>query len=190
MRLFAVIVGCVLAVGVVGAAYAASSFWNETTCVGHTDYIGTEADCIVEHRADAQEAFAWAFSPLAPFEAEVLWVHDGDTLNVDRHGAREAIRLYGVLAPEKRKAGGAEAAQALVDLIGDAETVTVIPCFEIKKRNPGKGVEFETRTHGRLVAQIVVDGENVNEALIDRGYTNAGDGAGKTYKPCLPEEVE
>ena len=130
------------------------------------------------------------FNLTDPFTATLLWVHDGDTLNVDRYGAREAIRLHNVSAEELGKAGGDSAKRALEDLVGEpGNTLRVLPCYQFKAREPGKGVIFETRAQGRLVAQVFVDGASVNDAMVAAGYSGDGIGADKDFGECRPAKA-
>lgn len=75
---------------------------------------------------------------------------DGDTLKC-ASGLR--VRLWGVSAPEKREPGGAEAAQALDDLVG-ARDLACIPL----------GFSFD-----RVVARCWPLGKDVGEAMIRSG---------------------
>ncbi|MEW6755600.1 MAG: hypothetical protein AB1505_32175 [Candidatus Latescibacterota bacterium] len=53
----------------------------------------------------------------ADWNGLVLDVLDGDTMVLSRAGGERRVRLYGVDAPEKAQAAGAEAGQARVDSI-------------------------------------------------------------------------
>ena len=74
-------------------------------------------------------------------------VIDGDTFTLN---SGETIRLANVDAPEKGKPNAAKAREELNRLIG-GKTIT----YDIKARD----------TYGRLVAEVWVDGNNVNNEM-------------------------
>ena len=103
------------------------------------------------------------------YRAIVVSVYDGDTIRVDWDlGAsiwmrNEPIRLYGINAPEVR---GEERPEGLVardwlreKLIGKSVIMRTI------KDAKGK--------YGRYLGIIYLDGENINEALIEAGMAQA-----------------
>lgn len=105
-------------------------------------------------------ALAASCLPLAAkdFLARVVGVHDGDTITVLRgvSGKKQwHIRLSGIDAPEIGQAFGKAAKQALSDLVF-GKTVTI--------------VENKTDDYGRLVADVYVDGEWVNLAMVKQGF--------------------
>lgn len=113
-------------------------------CVGH---------------ASAREDPPGAGGPLAPSSyrgpAMVTGVADGDTLyaNVDGHPIR--IRLAQIDAPEKAQAFGRRSEQSLRELVGK------------------KQVELAWKSldrYGRPIAQVSVDGLDVNAEQVRRGY--------------------
>ena len=89
------------------------------------------------------------------FEAEVVKVYDGDTLNVDVRGTRTKIRLGAIDAPELKQEGGEEAKERLSSLIL-GKTVTVEP--------------VDTDRYGRLIAFLSFNGHSVNELLVKDGW--------------------
>lgn len=95
------------------------------------------------------------FAPVAQnFEARVIGVADGDTISVLRDGRPVTIRLDGVDCPE----GGqdfSQRAKALTSQLVFGKSVTVVP--------------KELDKYGRLVARIVVDGQDVSLALVQAG---------------------
>jgi endonuclease YncB( thermonuclease family) len=89
------------------------------------------------------------------FTATVIAVHDGDTISVRTAGATERIRLVGIDCPEYRQPYSARAKRFTSDLVF------------------GKQVRVEP--HGRdryerLLARIIVEGTDVNEAIVRQGY--------------------
>jgi endonuclease YncB( thermonuclease family) len=88
------------------------------------------------------------------FDASVVAVHDGDTISV-RAGRRTIrVRLSGVDCPEARQPFAARAKRFTSDRV-----------FGRTVRVEGHGLD----TYDRLLARIVVDGEDLNEALVRAG---------------------
>lgn len=75
-------------------------------------------------------------------------VIDGDTFTLE---TGETIRLANVNAPEKGTPNAAKAREELNNLIG-GKTIT----YEVKARD----------VYGRLVAEVWIDGHNVNDEII------------------------
>ncbi|MFO7303777.1 MAG: thermonuclease family protein [Acidobacteriota bacterium] len=88
------------------------------------------------------------------YRARVVEVADGDTLVVERDGTTERLRLYGVDAPEAGQAYGREARDEARRLLMGRD-VTVHP--------------RETDAYGRTVAEVLVDGRDAGEALLEAG---------------------
>lgn len=86
----------------------------------------------------------------------VFGISDGDTIKVRcGDGEQERVRLAEIDAPESQQAFGARAKQHLSDLIF------------------GKDVQLqvkETDRYGRLVAHVIVSGENINFRMVQDGY--------------------
>lgn len=101
-------------------------------------------------------------SPPEPYTAQVVSVHDGDTLTVAAPSESGAVpqpvtvRLYGVDAPELRQPYGRVAAAAATEwALG--QTVTVRP--------------VAVDLYGRTVARVdLPDGRSLGEALVRGGY--------------------
>jgi endonuclease YncB( thermonuclease family) len=95
-------------------------------------------------------------SACGEFQAKVIAVADGDTIDV-LHGLRaERIRLHGVDAPERSQAFGSRARQFTAGLVFGA-IVTV----------RGKGRD----SYGRVLAEIVLrDGRILNRELVADGF--------------------
>lgn len=88
-------------------------------------------------------------------EAKVIAVLDGDTVLIARAGHKpEKVRMLNIDAPEKDQAYGAQSKQSLAGLV-------------LKKK-----VRVEIAAHdqyGRLLGQLYVDGNNINEEQVKRG---------------------
>jgi len=111
------------------------------------------------------------------YRATVLRVVDGDTvdldidLGLDVH-VRERCRLFGINAPEMRgesREAGEAAKEWLVNVVWPAvsasgavrETAKNV-VIQTLKDNKGK--------YGRYLAILIVDGENINDAMIAVGH--------------------
>lgn len=85
----------------------------------------------------------------------VVGVHDGDTITVLTDGNKSVkVRLDGIDAPESKQAFGARAKETLSDLVY------------------GKTVAVRVRTtdrYGRAVGRIIVNGTDVNLAMVRLG---------------------
>lgn len=85
----------------------------------------------------------------------VVGVADGDTITVlDTYKVQHKIRLAGIDAPEKKQAFGNRSKESLSELTYD-KTVTV----ETDKRDK----------YGRQVGKVLVNGQDVNLAQVERG---------------------
>jgi len=108
----------------------------------------------------------------SPLEYKVIHIVDGDTIDIDYKGTQERVRLLCVDTPESVH----------------PDKKRNIPMGEIasdytKKRLSGKsvGIELESKTrgkYGRLLAYVLVDGQNFNIELVQQGlspyYTKYG----------------
>jgi endonuclease YncB( thermonuclease family) len=92
-------------------------------------------------------AFAWT--------GKVTGVADGDTITVLHDGRSEKIRLHGIDTPERQQAYGNKA-KALTNSMVRGRTV------EVKPQTVDR--------YGRTVALVYVDGQSLNELLIQNGY--------------------
>ena len=101
------------------------------------------------------------------YKCEVIKVVDGDTVDVNIdvgfsifHKAR--VRMYGMDTPESRtrdldeKARGLISKQFILDKVADAKEIV------IKTQKDGKG------KFGRVLGKIFIDGENINQSMIDQ----------------------
>jgi len=94
--------------------------------------------------------------PSENYQAEVISVIDGDTLEVLYLGNPVRIRLYGIDSPKKGQPYGTKAKSQLSSL-AFAKTVIVTP----------KDID----RYGRTVAEIILqDGTSINQEMVKSGY--------------------
>ena len=108
--------------------------------------------------------------------------YDGDTIRFDlpRYppiaGKDIRVRVNGIDTPEikgkceKEKYNAQQAQQMVEDILKDAEQITL--------KNMERGKYF------RIAADVIVDGENLADQLIDAGVAVKYDGGKKTHKWC------
>lgn len=89
------------------------------------------------------------------FEARVIGVKDGDTIEVFYNGEAQTVRLLGVDCPEKKQAFGTR-----------AKLFTSALCFgkTVRVESTGKRDRYK-----RIVATVFVDGKNLNAELVKAG---------------------
>jgi endonuclease YncB( thermonuclease family) len=96
------------------------------------------------------------------FSAKVIVVMDGDTVMVLREsGQKLKIRLANIDAPEKDQPYGKQSRDSLLEMLGR------------------KQVQIDSRAidkYGRVIGLVSVDGLDVNQAQVKRGYAWAGEG--------------
>lgn len=89
------------------------------------------------------------------YQAKVIGITDGDTIEVLRGGTRQKLRLDGIDAPERGQAFAERARERVSGLVF------------------GRIVRVEPRgrdRYGRALARVVLpDGENLNETLVAEG---------------------
>ncbi len=90
--------------------------------------------------------------------ALVEQVTDGDSLRVGLGGDRAEVRLSGVNAPETDECGGAEAADRLLFLIGDAVVLAIVPD------------ERDRDQYGRLLRDVWAGEMWINWVLVSEGF--------------------
>lgn len=100
----------------------------------------------------------------APVNELVKRVVDGDSLEIMLDGNEEDLRLRGVNAPERFTCGGPEAAQALEDVLFP-EGVAGIATIELVVDPDEPRDRF-----GRVLAEVLVDGQNVAGQLVADGF--------------------
>jgi len=100
------------------------------------------------------------------YKAKIVSVYDGDTVTADIDlGFKtwvkgEKLRLYGINAPELRgeeREEGLKSRDYLRGLILGKEVL-------IKTRKDKRG------KYGRYLAEIILDGVNINDKLVEDGY--------------------
>ncbi len=119
---------------------------------------------------------------LAPiYCGKVIKVYDGDTItiasllpNTTEPIYRFSVRLNGIDTPEIR--GKTIAEKELAIYVRDA----------LYEKIYGKMVELrnvEKEKYGRVLAEIYLDGENINQWLVEQNFAVAYDG-GKKHRPA------
>lgn len=89
------------------------------------------------------------------FAARIIAVLDGDTVLIRQGGGVQKIRLAGIDAPEKAQPFGEEAKRSLAGMVLNREVWV-----------NSRAVD----AYGRLVAELAVDGLDVNAEQLRRGY--------------------
>ncbi|MBX3321549.1 MAG: thermonuclease family protein [Phycisphaeraceae bacterium] len=93
-----------------------------------------------------------------------IQVIDGDTLvvsGVGGTGLEERIRLLAIDTPERGQRWYSEAGNALRELVANSP-------ITLEYETPGK---LERDKYGRVLAYLIVDGQNVNVEMVRRGWT-------------------
>ena len=108
-------------------------------------------------RTTVWRALPWGKTARAttPFSAKVVDVIDGDTVTVLREGQRIKVRIWGIDAPERDQARGAESGESLRELAMGRDAI-------ITPKDVDK--------HGRLVAVVRVAGVDVGLEQVTRGW--------------------
>ncbi len=87
---------------------------------------------------------------------KVVSIADGDTITIlDSNKTQHKIRLYGIDTPEKSQAFGNAAKKSTANL-------TALKTAEV--------IAYDTDRYGRTVGVVMIDGENVNQGLINAGF--------------------
>jgi micrococcal nuclease len=102
----------------------------------------------------ASQSAAISTKPSLTYQAKVIRVTDGDTIVVRARGETIKIRLAQIDAPESGQPWGSRSRQELAGLV-EGKTITI--------KTTGQD------RYGRTVAQIAVDGVDVNRDMIVRG---------------------
>jgi endonuclease YncB( thermonuclease family) len=112
---------------------------------------------------------------------KVIKVYDGDTItiasvlpNTTEPIYRFSIRLNGIDTPEIR--GKTQEEKELAIQVRDALTEKIYGKM-VELRNVGN------EKYGRVLAEIYLDGENINQWLVDENFAVAYDG-GKKHRPA------
>jgi len=88
----------------------------------------------------------------------VLAVLDGDSIAVEKNGARVEVRLAGINAPEADECRGDASRDMLVGLVGDG------PATLVEAADQDNEDQF-----GRLLRNVWVDGAWLNHVMVERG---------------------
>lgn len=99
--------------------------------------------------------FIFITTPLHAWTARVVSVNDGDTITVLHEGRQVKIRLYGIDTPEKSQSFGQKAKDLTSALVA------------------GRSIEVEQKDvdrYGRIVGLVKVDGQILNELIIQNGF--------------------
>ena len=108
--------------------------------------------------------------------------YDGDTITFNLPGLHPiigekiSIRVNGIDTPEikgkceKEKYDAQQAKEMVADILKDAEQITL--------KNMERGKYF------RIAADVIVDGENLADVLVEAGMAVRYDGGKKTHKWC------
>lgn len=108
----------------------------------------------------------------ADFSGEVVRILDGDTVDVLVNRKPIRVRLANIDAPEKAQAFGSRSRQAIADMVF-RRTVVVIEHGQ--DDTPSK----------RVLGTIMVDGQNVNAAMVRQGMAWAYRYRGKPSDPGM-----
>jgi micrococcal nuclease len=91
---------------------------------------------------------------MPPFNAKVIRIIDGDTLEIQRERRVQRVRIWGIDTPERDQPYASQAQQFTRSLLVGRETVIQPMDFDV---------------YGRLVALITVDEKNISEELVGSG---------------------
>ena len=121
--------------------------------------------------------------PFGDFEGAVyVRNYDGDTITFNLPGLHPiigdeiSIRINGIDTPEtrgkceKEKYNAKQAKEMVADVLKDAEQIVL--------KNMERGKYF------RIAADVIVDGENLGDMLVDAGMAIRYDGEKKTHRWC------
>lgn len=129
------------------------------------DYAAEEAEAVAAKRGMWATLTPKGDVPAAEKEGTCLKVLDGDTVIFREAGALDSIkiRLWGIDAPEKGQAFGAEATRKLARLI---EHKSVLLRFRTEARESAEGRDG----YSRDLATIYRRGRNINLEMVQGGY--------------------
>lgn len=129
------------------------------------DFAAEEAEAVTEKRGMWATLTPKSGTPAGEQEGTCLKVLDGDTIIFREAGATESlkIRLWGIDAPEKGQAFGAEATRKLARLI---EHKRVLLRFHADAKESDEGLDC----YRRALATIYRKGRNINLELVQGGY--------------------
>ncbi|NCN44974.1 MAG: hypothetical protein COU63_00115 [Candidatus Pacebacteria bacterium CG10_big_fil_rev_8_21_14_0_10_36_11] len=124
-----------------------------------------------------QEHFVLGDATQKPLNDEVLVtrVVDGDTFEIE---SGEKVRLIGIDAPETVHP------QQPVECYGKVSSETLKKLIEGKQVTMEKDVS-ETDRYGRLLRYVYIDGQSINEFLVQEGFAYAS-----SYPPDVAEQTK
>ena len=96
-----------------------------------------------------------AITAAEAFEARVIGIMDGDTIEVLKDRKPVRIRLYGVDSPEHDQDFGSKARRFTSEKVF-RKTVEIVP--------------IETDKYGRIVGKVYIDGSYLNRMIVQEGY--------------------
>jgi len=113
------------------------------------------------------------------FTATVVKVHDGDTitLSVDFRDFNFPLRFSNTNAPELNEKGGHEAKDKLKSMIEGEEVNILI--------NPDNRVE----KWGRLLGEVMFQGLNLNDLMINLGFSTSFENRNDGKIPSIEEQL-
>jgi micrococcal nuclease len=127
-------------------------------------------------------SFSFA-KPFGDYQGAIyLRNYDGDTITFNLPGLHPIIgeeipiRVNGIDTPEikgkceKEKYNAKQAKEMVADILKDAEQISL--------KNMERGKYF------RIAADVIIDGENLADLLVEAGMAVRYDGGKKTYKWC------
>ncbi len=120
----------------------------------HRILILTSFILLLSLSPDAATAEVRHNQEISKFKAQVSSCHDGDTCKAEVNGRTVKIRLAGIDAPEIEQPEGLEAKKFLESLI--LKKTVVFDC---------KGKSYD-----RIVCLLSLDGVNINEEMVRRGF--------------------
>ena len=93
------------------------------------------------------------------FQAEVIRVVDGDTIDIEHNGKQYTVRYIGIDAPETspKEYFATEATQRNIELV-EGQTITLVKDIS------------NTDQYARLLRYVLIDDILINELLVNEGY--------------------
>ncbi|MCW1360100.1 thermonuclease family protein [Campylobacter sp. US33a] len=106
--------------------------------------------------------------PKQSFEARVIKVVDGDTIEVVKNNKNYRVRFYGIDAPESKQKFGSNSRDFLASLIL-GKNVTLI--------------QKDIDKYDRILAIVKLNDKDINQAMVENGYAWAYDYYTEIYLP-------
>ena len=103
------------------------------------------------------------YSARADFTAKVVRVVDGDTVHVvNKSGKKFKVRLTGIDAPEQNQPYGLASTYHLKEVLIDK--------WVLLKSKPKNGNLYSVDRYNRVLAKLILDGNDVNFLQVSSGY--------------------